>query len=181
MSKEYKYVGRQTDYHRAYYYKRRREMLALVGDRCNHCGATEGLQFDHVDPALKSFDIKSNMTAGNPAVREELKKCQLLCADCHQKKTATENSGFTHGTVYAWRKAHCGCRECARAKREWNDKRNATRRRETKAGGARGRYGRPSTHGQELHYKRGCRCSDCRAANASAQRERIQAKELAHG
>ena len=33
MSKEYKYVGRQTDYHRAYYYKRRREMLDLLSDR----------------------------------------------------------------------------------------------------------------------------------------------------
>jgi len=39
------------------------------------------------------------------------------------------DKGFAHGTMYAWQKRRCCCDICSRAKREWNDKRNASRRR----------------------------------------------------
>lgn len=68
------------------------------------------------------------MTLSNPLVREELDKCQLLCRDCHQLKTGKENSGYTHGTIYAWMKVKCKCDTCTQAKKAWNEDRNAKRR-----------------------------------------------------
>lgn len=76
--------------------------------------------------------------------------------------------GWTHGTVYGWMQKRCDCEVCGKARREWNDARNEQRRKGSKK---RGQYGRPSAHGEALHYRRGCRCEECRGANAAAARE----------
>lgn len=62
----------------------------LLGGKCR-CGSVKDLQFDHVDPAIKSFTICTKL-AGVSLVRleQELAKCQLLCFDCHKLKTAAE-------------------------------------------------------------------------------------------
>lgn len=166
-----------TEYHRLYYYKRRAKMIAYLGIDCAHCGSQDGLQFDHVDPALKSFNIKDNMTLNNPDVRAELDKCQLLCRPCHEAKTAQENAGFTHGTLYGWMKAKCYCDTCHTARRAWHDARNAARR---EASGNRQRkpYGRPAEHGDILMYRRGCKCIECKTANAAYARE-LKARKIA--
>ena len=153
-----------TAYHREYYHSRRAKLIAYLGDACAHCGSRERLEFDHVDPGEKSFDISSNLTISSADVRAELDKCQLLCNPCHRRKTAAENAGWTHGTIYGWMKKKCGCVECSAAKRAYYDKRNAARR---VKGGSRRQYGRPSVCGEYITYKRGCRCSECRAANAA--------------
>ena len=41
------------------------------------------LNFHHVDPAAKSFSLSMNTTKALAAYREELKKCVLVCANCH--------------------------------------------------------------------------------------------------
>lgn len=110
-------------------------MLEYLGGKCVKCDAIEDLHFDHIDPKTKSFDIKSNLTLNNPAVRAELDKCQLLCGPHHREKTAQEQLGWTHGTNYAWMKKKCRCEICEPIWREWHDKRNAARRT-----GARGPY-----------------------------------------
>lgn len=116
-------------YHRRYYHEKRRQpMIDYLGGECVRCGSTSDLQFDHRIPSEKSFDIRANMTLSNPLVREELDKCQLLCRDCHRSKTGEENSGYTHGTIYAWMKVKCKCDTCTQAKRVWNEDRNAKRR-----------------------------------------------------
>lgn len=156
------------EYHRRYYYKRRAKLIALLGDRCEWCGTKDDLQFDHIDPAEKWFNISENMTANNRVVRAELAKCQLLCRECHIEKTAAERieAGFTHGTTYAWRNLNCRCEICVVARDEYN-----AQRREKRRTGARRAYGRPSTHGEHLHYRRGCRCDECRVANTAHQRK----------
>lgn len=173
------YRGREREYHREYYYKRRAALMELVGDKCASCGSTESLEFDHIEPRLKSFDINDNMTASNSAVQQELKKCQMLCRECHIRKTAAEHreAGYTHGTRYAWMKIRCRCDECLAAKRSWNDARNMNRR--VKSRGTRGEYGRQAEHGERLRYVRGCRCELCRAANAKKERERRAALRAA--
>ena len=168
-----------TEYHRLYYYKRRAKMIAYLGVACAHCGSTDRLEFDHVDPALKSFDISDNMTLNNPKVRAELDKCQLLCRPCHEAKTAAEHraAGFTHGSIYGFMKVRCDCDECTSAKRAWNDERNA-RRRGTSGEARRLPYGRPASHGEILMYRRGCKCVECKAANAAYARE-LKARKTA--
>lgn len=119
----------KTCYHRNYYRETRRpKAVAVLGDCCQRCGSKDNLEFDHIDRVLKSFDISDNLTPSNAAVEAELQKCQLLCTDCHRKKTAEENEGFTHGTMYGWMKKKCSCADCEAAKRAHNDARNAARR-----------------------------------------------------
>ena len=161
-----------SSYHLAKYYEYRRRDMEYVAKggpvECAHCGSTERLEFDHVDPSLKSFDVCRRKSHKRDDYLAELDKCQILCNACHRRKTASENSGFTHGTYYAFAKAKCDCAECQCAKRVYNDRRSEKRR-----GGTRKRepYGRPSACGELLNYRRGCRCGDCRAANAAAARE----------
>jgi hypothetical protein len=158
-------------YLRRRYHIQRAFFFTMVGEKCRKCGATEDLEFDHIDPDKKSFDVGALWPRHKiPAVLEELKKCQALCRPCHEAKSAREfseaRSGtFRHGTWYSLQKMKCRCEECLKVR----DKRNADRR---ISEGARGPYGRPSTHGEVLHYNRGCRCDECRAANAARERER---------
>lgn len=177
-----------TAYHREYYYQRRARLIAYLGDSCARCESTDSLEFDHIDPDEKSFNISSNMTLSNEGVRAELGKCQLLCNPCHRRKTAGENSGWTHGTFYGWMKKKCTCEECGAARGAFYQSRNQRLREERARAVERGElartvkkgaYGRPSKCGEKLHYVRGCRCAECRAANAAAERERKARKKAA--
>lgn len=115
-----------AEYHREYYRKRRQAIFDYLGGVCVACGTTEDLQVDHKDPTQKSFAISSKLSVKNN--KAELDKCQLLCDKHHREKTAAENSGFTHGTIYAWMKIKCDCIDCSNAKRLWHNERNARRR-----------------------------------------------------
>ena len=117
-----------TAYHREYYYVRRARIIEYLGGVCAECGTTENLEIDHVSREDKAFSISKNLTLSNPAVQEELSKCQLLCEEHHLAKTVKENEGFTHGTLYGWMKKKCECDPCYTAKREWHDRRNERRR-----------------------------------------------------
>lgn len=156
-------------YYRDYHKKRRAALLARLGDRCVSCGSTDDLEFDHIDPELKSFNISRNLTASNVAVQAELAKCQLLCRSCHIEKTARENSGWRHGTLYGYLKRGCRCEECRAAKRE-------SARRQRKSSSVRASYGRDVPHGDPLCYTRGCRCDECKSGHAAAERARVARK-----
>lgn len=65
--------------------------LALLGGKCVRCASTDQLQFDHIDPATKSFTICDKLAGVAKAkLVVELAKCQLLCFECHKQKTAIE-------------------------------------------------------------------------------------------
>jgi transposase len=70
--------------------RRRRVKEILVdeaGGRCVICGyraSMRALQFHHIDPAEKEFEISySGNTVALERLRTEVKKCVLLCANCH--------------------------------------------------------------------------------------------------
>tara|TARA_B100000131_G_C17801676_1_gene485799 strand:+ start:105 stop:560 length:456 start_codon:yes stop_codon:yes gene_type:complete len=75
--------------HREMYSERVQEYKTLLGGKCVVCGTTERLEFDHIDPKNKLFNITRYATGGKPkdVFMEELKKCQLLCYSCHKNKT----------------------------------------------------------------------------------------------
>lgn len=57
---------------------------------CMDCGETDPdvLEFDHRDPATKKFGVTR---AGSlAAVKREIAKCDIRCANCHARKTAQE-------------------------------------------------------------------------------------------
>jgi hypothetical protein len=70
--------------------ERRRRIKAILvaeaGGQCAICGyarANAALQFHHIDPATKAFDIRAAGTRALGRIREEAAKCVLLCANCH--------------------------------------------------------------------------------------------------
>lgn len=82
MPREY-----HRNYSRNYYHQKRAEYKTLLGGKCIKCGATEKLQFDHIDPRSRSFRIGRLLNYSKAKATEELKKCQLLCEPCHKDKT----------------------------------------------------------------------------------------------
>ena len=59
-----------------------------LGGSCIRCGYKKcagALEFHHRDPSKKDFGIASGDIKGWDAVREEIEKCDLLCANCHRE------------------------------------------------------------------------------------------------
>lgn len=75
--------------------RRRRVKAQLVdeaGGRCALCGYNRcvgALSFHHLDPGEKSFGLaRGGVTIGIGRLREEARKCVLLCANCHAEVEA---------------------------------------------------------------------------------------------
>ena len=73
------------------YCKKRKELcLEYLGGKCVKCGTTHNLQFDHIKREGKKYTITEKLSIKFDNLKEELNKCQLLCAPCHLDKTAKE-------------------------------------------------------------------------------------------
>ena len=62
-------------------------LLEKLGGKCAECGSTEALEFDHIDPASKSFNISAGYHKPKEVLENELAKCQILCNKCHIEKS----------------------------------------------------------------------------------------------
>ena len=62
-------------------------LIEKLGGKCVECGCTESLEFDHIDPSTKSFNIAAGYTKPKKVLLEEVAKCQLLCNKCHIEKS----------------------------------------------------------------------------------------------
>ena len=74
-------------YSREWVAKRRAEWFALNGP-CIQCGSWKRLELDHIDPSLKVANSIWSWTRERQ--EEEIAKCQILCHECHLKKTARQ-------------------------------------------------------------------------------------------
>jgi len=54
------------------------------------------LDFDHRDPTQKEFCVSQavNLVPSLKRLKDEIAKCDILCANCHRIKTAQENNNF---------------------------------------------------------------------------------------
>jgi protein-arginine kinase activator protein McsA len=73
----------------------RKNMIKYLSNRvCVDCGENDirVLELDHLDPQLKEFTVSQAVRLGKSwdEVVQELKKCQILCANCHKKRTAEQ-------------------------------------------------------------------------------------------
>ena len=77
------------------YYRLKKIVFDILGNKCASCGATTNLQIDHKNKTLKSFNVTTQLRV-KPwnQILEEVKKCQLLCKKCHDKKTKDEFSNY---------------------------------------------------------------------------------------
>jgi len=60
---------------------------------CSLCGYNEhpaALQFDHLDPSLKVKDVSNMVTLKLKRLMDEVRKCRVLCANCHMIHTFGE-------------------------------------------------------------------------------------------
>lgn len=68
---------------------KKRILVKEAGGKCKICGYNKhfgSLQFHHLDPAKKEFQVShKGLTRSLEVSRQEAKKCVLLCANCHQE------------------------------------------------------------------------------------------------
>lgn len=102
----YKDLKKQREYQRVWMKKRRDEWFEENGP-CVKCGSLENLELDHIDPDKK---VSHSVWSWSLLKREEeLSKCQVLCRECHIRKTCQD---FRWGDFddHGANRYHYGCR-----------------------------------------------------------------------
>lgn len=69
-----------------HYRRKRQAAIEYLGGKCVVCGATNNLEFDHVDPSTKEMSISRFLRRRFEVYKAELDKCQLLCYEHHKNK-----------------------------------------------------------------------------------------------
>lgn len=67
----------------------------LSDKQCEFCGYKDtiyALQFDHIDVRTKTFCVSKMVSNLAPLdrIKQEIKKCRILCANCHANRTAAQ-------------------------------------------------------------------------------------------
>ena len=80
------------------------KLYEYLKDRsCSSCGFSDirALDFDHLDPHKKKFTIARGVNEGYSwdTIKKEIKKCRILCSNCHRIWTAEQ---------FNWRKWRLG-------------------------------------------------------------------------
>lgn len=77
-------------------YLRRRSWINKYKEAkgCSECGYNKhgvAIDFDHIDPTTKKFNISHRLALTTlTSLFREIRKCRLLCANCHRIKTLEE-------------------------------------------------------------------------------------------
>ena len=81
MSKNYETLQKSRN-------RRKEEMVYVMGDCCQLCGynkCIKALEFHHINPEEKDINFNKAETKSWLVTCEELKKCILVCANCHRE------------------------------------------------------------------------------------------------
>jgi hypothetical protein len=72
----------------------------LESHPCVDCRETDirCLEFDHVDPAQKAYNVSSMLRSQRPwkEILKEIEKCDVRCANCHRRRTARMFGSWRH-------------------------------------------------------------------------------------
>jgi hypothetical protein len=71
--------------------ERKKQLIEIAGGECCDCGYKKNisaLEFHHLNPEEKSFgiDLRKCSCAKWESLVEEVKKCVLICANCHRER-----------------------------------------------------------------------------------------------
>lgn len=61
-------------------------LIAYKGGKCERCGynkTSRALEFHHLNPEEKDFEISKVLTRNIQSLKDEVDKCILLCSNCH--------------------------------------------------------------------------------------------------
>lgn len=67
---------------------KRERLKSFFGGACQLCGydrCVTALDYHHVDPATKLFEISTGLNRSWSKVLAEAKKCVLICSNCHRE------------------------------------------------------------------------------------------------
>lgn len=88
------YTERLAQYRKNRKQEFKQKILEFFGGKCAHCGLVaipDVYDVHHINPDEKEFQIGTNMGISWVRMESELKKCILLCANCHRKIHAKEH------------------------------------------------------------------------------------------
>ena len=76
---------------------RKKDAVDLMGGKCCMCGYNKNLaalNFHHLDPRVKEFSWGKMRLLSWGAIIEELKKCVLVCSNCHMETHYPQLNNF---------------------------------------------------------------------------------------
>jgi DNA-directed RNA polymerase subunit RPC12/RpoP len=68
-------------------FRNKQRAIELLGGKCQRCGYNKhqsALEFHHKDPKEKDFAIGMVGNKSWESIVNEIKKCELLCSNCHR-------------------------------------------------------------------------------------------------
>jgi hypothetical protein len=71
-----------------YKHRVKERAVYVMGGKCQCCGynkSIRALHFHHIDESTKKFSISSNVTRNWEDTLQELRKCVLVCSNCHME------------------------------------------------------------------------------------------------
>lgn len=121
--KKHLFVMLDPEYHKKRRRDRRKKFLMLLGGKCEECGSTKNLEFDHKDPSKKEFGVSRFINSPEEFVKKEVDKCRLLCKKCHKKKTHEKweysSPPTEHGSLWMYKRYSCRCELCKKRMSEY--------------------------------------------------------------
>ena len=82
---------------------RQRWVRFLLDHPCVFCNESDirCLDFDHIDPKTKKYSISRMLSIGVTwnVILVEIKKCRVLCANCHRKRTSKQFGYFKETAI----------------------------------------------------------------------------------
>lgn len=81
----------------------RQKVIDYLKDHpCVVCGENDVvvLEFDHRDPSQKSFNMSKKIGVVSwEVLLEEMNKCDVLCANCHRRRTASQFNWYKNAGI----------------------------------------------------------------------------------
>jgi hypothetical protein len=68
--------------------KQKLQMMKYKGNCCSICGYNKNitaLEFHHIDPKTKSFELSYHSAKNWEEIKTELDKCIIVCSNCHKE------------------------------------------------------------------------------------------------
>lgn len=82
------YIRGSYKYVKNFRERKKQKAVEFLGGKCQLCGYDKHykmLEFHHLDPNEKDFAISSKTSWGFSRIEDELKKCAVLCPNCHRE------------------------------------------------------------------------------------------------